>query len=67
MRWDGTVFVPIWDLVIGEELYDHRADIEPFDIDGFEGKNLAAEPGMEEMKSELSAALRRGWHSALPP
>jgi hypothetical protein len=67
MRWDGTVLAPIWDQMIGEELYDHRTDTEPFDIDGFEGESLAADPAMDEIKEELVAALRRGWRSALPP
>ena len=67
MRWNGTVFAPIWEAIVGEELYDHRMDTEPFDIDHFEGQNLAAESVMEEVKAELAVALRRGWRSALPP
>ena len=67
MRWNGTVFAPIWEAIVGEELYDHRMDTEPFDIDHFEGQNLAAEFVMEEVKAELTVALRRGWRSALPP
>jgi hypothetical protein len=41
MVWDGASLSPLWDSVIGEELYDHRGDVKPFDIDRFENINLA--------------------------
>eukprot|EP01046_Picozoa_sp_COSAG06_P014923 COSAG06_NODE_939_length_11389_cov_2.472016_12_plen_215_part_00 len=45
---------------------DHREDTEPFDIDGFEGVNLAMDSSMAAVKAELVTALRLGWRAALP-
>ena len=46
---------------------DHRTDTKPYDVDGFEGVNLAGEASLTAVKEELAAALRLGWRAALPP
>lgn len=54
-----TTCKPDWDVIIAEELYDHRTDrAEDF--------NVAASPKMLKTKKYLRALLRNGWRNALP-
>ena len=55
MRWDGSLLEPVWESVVAEELYDHRGDTEPYDVDGWENANLAAEPSLAAVKVGLAA------------
>lgn len=50
---------PDWDIVIAEELYDHR-------IDRAEDFNVATAPNMLNTKEYLKSLLKSGWRSALP-
>ncbi|XP_036148467.1 iduronate 2-sulfatase isoform X4 [Monomorium pharaonis] len=54
-----TTCKPDWDVIIAEELYDHR-------IDRAENFNVAASPRMLKIKKYLRALLRDGWRHALP-
>ena len=38
VRWDGAKLLPIWDNLIGRELYSHVGD-DGTDFDGFENVN----------------------------
>nr|XP_012224641.1 PREDICTED: iduronate 2-sulfatase isoform X1 [Linepithema humile]XP_012224642.1 PREDICTED: iduronate 2-sulfatase isoform X1 [Linepithema humile]XP_012224643.1 PREDICTED: iduronate 2-sulfatase isoform X1 [Linepithema humile]XP_012224644.1 PREDICTED: iduronate 2-sulfatase isoform X1 [Linepithema humile]XP_012224645.1 PREDICTED: iduronate 2-sulfatase isoform X1 [Linepithema humile] len=50
---------PDWDIIIAEELYDHRTDrAEDF--------NIVASPKMLSTKKYLRSLLRKGWRNALP-
>ena len=66
MRWDGLLLEPVWESVVAEELYDHRGDTEPYDVDGWENANLAAEPSLAAVKVGLAQALKLGWRAARP-
>lgn len=50
---------PDWDVILAEELYDHR-------IDRRERFNVASSPGMIRTKQYLGLLLRNGWRNALP-
>ncbi|TGZ50219.1 Uncharacterized protein DBV15_11577 [Temnothorax longispinosus] len=50
---------PDWDIIIAEELYDHR-------IDRAEDFNIEASPKMLKTKEYLRALLKDGWRNALP-
>ncbi|XP_077277378.1 iduronate 2-sulfatase isoform X2 [Temnothorax americanus] len=50
---------PDWDIIIAEELYDHR-------IDRAEDFNVEASPKMLKTKEYLRALLKDGWRNALP-
>ncbi|XP_032671602.1 iduronate 2-sulfatase isoform X2 [Odontomachus brunneus] len=50
---------PDWDVIIAEELYDHKTDrAEDF--------NIAAVPNMLSIKEYLKSLLKNGWRSTLP-
>lgn len=52
-------YKPDWDIIIAEELYDHRTDrAEDF--------NLAASLKMLNTKKYLRSLLKNGWRNALP-
>lgn len=54
-----TAYKPDWDIIIAEELYDHRTDrAEDF--------NIADSPKVFETKKHLRALLKSGWRNALP-
>ncbi|XP_024877025.1 iduronate 2-sulfatase isoform X2 [Temnothorax curvispinosus] len=50
---------PDWDIIIAEELYDHR-------IDRAEDFNIEASPKMLKTKEYLRVLLKDGWRNALP-
>ncbi|XP_014484327.1 PREDICTED: iduronate 2-sulfatase [Dinoponera quadriceps] len=50
---------PDWNVLIAEELYDHR-------VDRAENFNIAATPDLSSTKEYLRSLLRNGWRSALP-
>ncbi|XP_011860062.1 PREDICTED: iduronate 2-sulfatase [Vollenhovia emeryi] len=50
---------PDWDIIIAEELYDHRTNRT-------ENYNLAGLPAMLRTKEYLRALLKDGWRNALP-
>lgn len=54
-----TTCKPDWDVIIAEELYDHRTDRA-------EDLNIATSPKMLKTKKYLIALLKDGWRSALP-
>lgn len=50
---------PDWNIILAEELYDHRTDrAEDF--------NLAASLKMFNTKKYLRSLLKKGWRNALP-
>ncbi|KYQ56276.1 Iduronate 2-sulfatase [Trachymyrmex zeteki] len=52
-------YKPDWDVIIAEELYDHKTDrAEDF--------NIAALPEMLKTKKYLRVLLKEGWRNALP-
>ncbi|XP_018348334.1 PREDICTED: iduronate 2-sulfatase isoform X2 [Trachymyrmex septentrionalis] len=54
-----TTCKPDWDVIIAEELYDHKTDrAEDF--------NIAALPEMLKTKKYLRVLLKNGWRNALP-
>ncbi|KYM80558.1 Iduronate 2-sulfatase [Atta colombica] len=54
-----TTCKPDWDVIIAEELYDHKTDrAEEF--------NIAALPEMLKTKKYLRVLLKDGWRNALP-
>jgi len=54
-----TTCKPDWDVIIAEELYDHKTDrAEEF--------NIAALPEMLKTKKYLRILLKDGWRNALP-
>ena len=55
-RWEPTMH-PVLSEPAGEELYDHRLDTAPFDVDDFEYKNLADDPEHVQVKAELRQQL----------
>lgn len=50
---------PDWNIVIAEELYDHRTDRA-------EDLNIATVPNMLHTKEYLKSLLKSGWRRALP-
>jgi len=46
VKWDGDTLRPLWDGVVGVELYDHinNTGIAPMAFDDFENVNLAGKP-----------------------
>lgn len=60
MRWDGRALAALWDAVLGEELYDHRADQSPFDPDHFENVNEISNPTFALEHQIMVQALRNG-------
>lgn len=48
-----------WDIILAEELYDHRTDKT-------ENFNIAASPKMLTIKEYLRSLLKNGWREALP-
>lgn len=56
--WDGARLRPRLDSCAAVELFDHRLDAAPYDVDGeAEHVNRAGEPALREVE----AALRRQW------
>ena len=62
VEWDGPHLRPLWDRVVGEELYDHRGDngIGEDVFDAWENENVVRSPSVEAKVAvkELQAALR---------
>lgn len=66
-EWDASTYGPLWDTIVGEELYDHRAADTPggaggdpglsYD-DSSESNSVAADPAFSQIKSALQAALK---------
>ncbi|KAL6257218.1 hypothetical protein P5V15_012145 [Pogonomyrmex californicus] len=54
-----TTCKPDWDIIIAEELYDHRTDRK-------ENFNIVTSSKMLNTKKQLRALLKAGWRSALP-
>jgi len=54
-----TTYKPDWNVIIAEELYDHKTDRA-------ENFNIAASPKMLKIKIYLKVLLKNGWRSALP-
>ncbi|XP_025154174.1 iduronate 2-sulfatase isoform X2 [Harpegnathos saltator] len=52
-------YKPNWDIIIAEELYDHRTDRA-------ENFNIATVPIMLNIKKYLKTLLKNGWRSVLP-
>ena len=59
--WDGAALAMRWDNCTGVELFDHRGDAALFDVDSFENENVAADPGLAQVREELFARLKRNF------
>ena len=55
VKWDGTKLLPVWDELIGRELYSHIGD-DGTDFDGFENVN-EIETAPRAVVSGLQATL----------
>jgi iduronate 2-sulfatase len=73
VKWNGAKLAPVWDQIVGEDLFDHAADTG-FDTDEAENANLASAtvpgsdaPAVLAAKARLKQALLAGWKHALPP
>lgn len=58
-EWNGSNLSPIWDRLLGVELYDHAGD-EGTNFDAFENTNLAKQSEFSDVVKQLSGQL----HSA---
>jgi arylsulfatase A-like enzyme len=65
MAWDGDALAPVWDAVLGEELYGHAGD-DGRDLDAFENENYAGAKFAQLVQEDLVDRLRAGWRAALP-
>ena len=65
VKWDGAKLAPIWDAVVGEELYDHDGD-DGMDTDGFENVNLV-DDAHADVRAQMRASLFAGWKASKPP
>jgi hypothetical protein len=57
---------PHWDQVIAGELCDHRTDVGPIVLGGFDNDNLADDPSYAQIKAQLKAQLLAGPWGAMP-
>ena len=64
VKWDGAKLAPIWDAVVGEELYDHDGD-DGMDTDGFENVNLV-DDAHADVRAQMRASLFAGWEASKP-
>merc|ERR1712083_1139887 len=53
---------PLWDEILGRELYDHGTD--KTDTNAAEAINLANDESAKDIVKELSIKLHAGWRSA---
>ena len=60
-RWNGTALAPRWDALVGRELYDHRAGVDPWNS---ENENLVDDAQYKDVVAALKAQLRG--HFAVP-
>ena len=60
MAWDGDALAPVWDAVLGEELYGHAGD-DGRDLDAFENENYAGAKFAQLVQEDLADRLRAGW------
>jgi hypothetical protein len=59
---------PIWDQLLGTELYDHTVGAVQDSVENVaESINRVAEPALAATVAQLSAQLRAGWRAARPP
>jgi hypothetical protein len=61
-RWDGAALGPRWDVLVGRELYDHRAGVDPWNS---ENENLVEAPAHAATVAALQARLRQHFDPAL--
>ena len=60
--WDGAQLRPKWHNCSAPELFDHRNDTSPYDVDGpFEHVNLAGQPALRDVEQRLRAQLMRAF------
>lgn len=52
--WDGIKLAPMWDHLVGRELYDHQGD-DGRDFDAYENVNVADQH--QDLVQQLSAML----------
>jgi arylsulfatase A-like enzyme len=64
VKWDGSALAPIWDQVVGEELYDHQGD-DGRDTDAFENVNLL-DDAHADVRAQMKASLMVGWRASKP-
>ena len=61
MRWDGDALRPLWDEVVGRELYDHgqlSSQLDTTYMDDAENENMAPLPENRVLVAQLSARLK---------
>lgn len=59
VKWDKERLLPLWDSVVGVELYDHINDtgMAPMAFDDFENVNLAGSPRYEPLEVHCPGAV----------
>lgn len=60
MKWDRKTLSPIWDQIVGVELYDHSQNSQ-YDnsyLDETENENLAVQPSHSSLLNRLQAQLK---------
>jgi iduronate 2-sulfatase len=56
--WNGSSLLPLWEKVVGRELYDHRNEtLYPSDFDLSENTNLATDPEYASVMGNLSSMV----------
>ena len=64
VKWNQTSLLPLWDQLVGVELYDHRAiPSYPTDYNAYENKNYAGDAEYGAVQKQLSASLRKHFPS----
>ena len=64
VKWNQTSLLPIWDALVGAELYDHRGiPTFPTNYNAYENKNFADDPVFATVRGLLSTALRKHFPS----
>eukprot|EP00756_Hemistasia_phaeocysticola_P024465 Hpha_TRINITY_DN1594_c0_g1::TRINITY_DN1594_c0_g1_i1::g.57146::m.57146/K01136/IDS; iduronate 2-sulfatase len=64
VKWDGVKLAPLWNEIVGEELYDHEGD-DGMDTDGFENVNLV-DDAHADVRAQMRASLFAGWKASRP-
>jgi len=62
VRFNKTTATPLWDQLLGTELYDHTEDDTVANI--AESANVVAKPELSDIVTSLSRQLRAGWRAS---
>jgi hypothetical protein len=65
-RWNKTSWCPEWGSIVVRELYDHRNDTAPYNVDDFEFENVVDRLDVNATVVQLQKVLRENFGEGCP-